>query len=675
MAVLRRWMQATLAAVGLVLLLVVAAFLRLTHLNWDADQHYHPDERYIAWVATTIDWPPTWADAFKPTLSSFNPYHWSPDAHSAGIQTPQAEPRDFAYGHLPLYAGVAFTRLTEQLGPWLIPFLPTGWSLTSEILNARDAVEFHHLTLAARALTGVVDVGTVALVFWLGRRLFGLGVGLLAAAYLSLNVMHIQLAHFFASDPYQTFFVTACLLSLVVAVSAESHSPTRRAWSLVAAGVCLGLAVGSKFGAIFLLAPLGLAVFWWAQDQTRSRQRGLLMLGLVLLAALVAFGLTNPFALLDFTCEAKTSPVDVGPLHIPAVDLNSCFLMNIAKQSRMASGRSDLPFTRQYAGTTPFLYHVGMQIRWGMGPALGVVAFAGLAWAVWRAWRGWGYQRHTPYLLHPARRPDWIILAWVIPFFLFTGGLQVKFMRYMQPIVPCLMIYAAALIWQQHRAVWRYTLALLVLFFTGLYAAAFVRLYAVPHPWVEVSNWVYANVPPGALILTEQWDTRLPGSLTSDGVYYSSGRYAYDTLTWLTGADSQDDVAKLTANVNRLAAADYLIVASNRVYGVTPLLPQRYALSSQFYPLLFDGALGYELAYVVQRGPHLGAYYLKPDTFTRPGLTPPVGVAAYLSSLAGLNWGFVDESFTVYDQPLTMVFKNVGGFSAETLLAHFNLTP
>lgn len=672
---LRRWMQATLTAIGLGLLLVVAAGLRLTHLNWDADQHYHPDERYIAWVAATIDWPTVWAGAFQPTLSSFNPYHWAPDASSAGIQTPQGEPRDFAYGHLPLYAGVAFARLTERLGPWLIPFLPATWPLTGEVLNARGAIEFHHLTLAARTLTGLLDVGTVVLVFWLGRRLFGLAVGLLAAAFLSLNVMHIQLAHFFASDPYQTFFVTACLLGLVGAVAAENRSPARRAWSLIAGGVCLGLAVGSKFGAIFLLTPLTLAVYWWAQDQTRSRQRGLVMLGLTLLTALLAFGLTNPFAILDFTCEAKTAPVDLGPLHIPTIDWKSCYLMNIAKQSRMASGRSDVPFTRQYIGTTPFLYHLGMQVRWGMGPALGVAAIGGLAWGIWRAWRGWGFGRDAPYLLHPARRAEWIILAWVIPFFLFTGSLQVKFMRYMQPIVPCLLIYAAALIWQQRRVVWRYTLALLVLFFTGLYAAAFVRLYDTPHPWVQTSAWVYANVPPGALILTEQWDTRLPSGLTGDGGYYPSGRYAYDVLTWLTGADSQDNTAKLTANVNRLAAADYLIVASNRVYGVTPLLPQRYLLSSQFYPLLFDGSLGYELAYVVQRGPHLDGYFVKPDTFGRPGLTPPPGVAAYLSGLPGVDWGFVDESFTVYDQPLAMVFENVGGFSAEALLARFNLDP
>ena len=56
-----------------------------------------------------------------------------------------------------------------------------------------------------RALTALFDVGTVLLTFLLGRRLYGVTVGLLAAALLAVTVMHVQLAHFFTSDPYLTF--------------------------------------------------------------------------------------------------------------------------------------------------------------------------------------------------------------------------------------------------------------------------------------------------------------------------------------------------------------------------------------------------------------------------------------------------------------------------------------
>ncbi|MCI0397300.1 MAG: hypothetical protein L0322_20505, partial [Chloroflexi bacterium] len=182
-------------AVFLALILLGAAVLRLTGLDWDSYNHYHPDERYITWVGTTIEWPQDWSGALDPVRSGLNPFYWPADAVSEGIVVEQGEPRRFAYGHLPLYLGVAFTRLLERLGPAVGPRLPEDWLLTQDLLNQAGWIEFRHLTAASRALTALVDVGTVALLFWLGRRLYGPAVGLLAAGFLAVNVMHIQLAH------------------------------------------------------------------------------------------------------------------------------------------------------------------------------------------------------------------------------------------------------------------------------------------------------------------------------------------------------------------------------------------------------------------------------------------------------------------------------------------------
>ena len=94
---------------ALIVTLLVAAALRLTGLDWDEFQHHHPDERYIAWVATTIEFPSpgslSRAD-WQPETSTFNPFHWPPQAASEGIVVLQDEQRDFAYGHVPLYLGV-----------------------------------------------------------------------------------------------------------------------------------------------------------------------------------------------------------------------------------------------------------------------------------------------------------------------------------------------------------------------------------------------------------------------------------------------------------------------------------------------------------------------------------------------------------------------------------------
>ncbi len=586
------------------------------------------------------------ARCLSPTQSSINPYYWPPDAESGGIVTPQDEPRKFAYGHLPLYLGVAATRLAEWAGPKLLPILPDSWQFAQDILNGGQRIEYRHLTAVARALTGLVDVGTVFLLFLLGRRMWGTAVGLLAAAFLAINVMHIQLAHFFTVDPYLTFFTTAALYLLVV--SAEHDAPSgQKKWFLLAAAA-VGLAVGSKFAGTLLFVPL-LVTAWWIW-----RERWWLWLGTAVLAAFFAFAVTNPFALLDFSCEIVTPALDAGPLHLPSFDWGSCFLDNIAAQGGMVRGKADLPFTRQYDGTRPFLYFIEMQLRWGMGPLLGLLAFAGLGWLTWKTAV---FRQNSSFTPHPS---SFILLSFILPYFLTTGSFFVKFMRYLQPITPILMLLAAALLWQVREKRRRWSVTAVVLTATTIFALSFVNLYDDPHPWNAASLWIYENVEPETLTLSEQWDDALPVSLDVDGKRRRRGEYENAELTWLTGTGAADDEAKLTANLALLAEAEYLTIVSNRAYGVIPRLPARYPLSSQYHLLLFDGALGYELVYVNGRFPHIAGFSLKPDTFSWPDVTPPTAVNEYLNTIPGVTWGRADESFTVYDQPLTMIFQNKG---------------
>ena len=663
----------------LIVILLVAAALRLTGLDWDEFQHHHPDERYIAWVATTIDFPALgslgWAD-LEPTTATFNPFRWPPDAASEGIVVFQDERRDFAYGHVPLYLGVLATRLAERIGPGLVPLLPAGWSLTADVLNGAGRIEFHHLTAVGRALTALFDVGTVLLTFLLGRRLYGVTVGLLAAALLALTVLHVQLAHFFTSDPYLTFFVVAALGALVAAHGAADAR--RRLWLLMAAAL-VGLAVGSKFTAVLLLLPLLWAI--WAVGQSRRWWAEALV---ALAVAALVFALTNPFALLDNTCPAPAEAVRFGPLFLPEGVARNCYLQNVTEQNAMARGAADLGFTRQYEGTLPYLYFIEMQVRWGMGPLLGVVAFAGLGWALWGAGRRAILQNRSlsraegaPRLRRLGDNPVIIVLLWVVPYFLITGSFAVKYMRYMQPIVPLLVIFGAALLVALARRLAARQRAAavapaLVLAFTALYAVAFAGIYNQEHPWNTASRWVYANVPPRTTLLSEQWDDYLPATMVVDGVLRRREEFPNTELTWLSRPDAADDEAKLLANLELLAAADFVTVLSNRVYGVVPRLSGRFPLSSQYHQLLFDGQLGYEPVWVGGRAPRLFGVTLWPDTFGWPELTPPAAVMEYLGRGPTLSFGRVDESFVVYDQPLTVIFRNTGKLTAEEMRAQFS---
>jgi hypothetical protein len=662
---MRRWQLAGV----LILVLAVTAVSRFTGLDWDNYQHYHPDERYISWVATTIEWPESWQTAFNPQKSPFNPYYWPENAESSGIVVPQDEPRDFAYGHLPLYLGVAATRLAERISPILSPVLPADSLFVQDVLNGAERIEYKHLTAVSRALTALVDLLTVLMTFLLGRRLFGVGAGLLAAAFLSLSVLHIQLAHFFAVDPYLTFFVVTAVYFLVsgAAQPTSKHTP----WHFAAAAIMIGLAVGSKFSGIMLLLPLFLAV--WLRRPERWGRRAFALTCLVF----ATFFITNPFAVLDWSCQVTVKGSSFLGVDVPSFNLGNCYLDNILTQQAMVSGRSDVAFTRQYAGTRPFLYQAEMLLRWGLGWPLGVAAFLGLAWALWqglmvhdltskRRWREWGHALiHRPQLL--------IVFAWVLPYSLSTGSFFVKFMRYMQPVVPFLLIFAAGLI-VSLPVRWRWLAGGAVVVPTAVYAIAFLNIYSQPHPWVQASLWVYDNIPPGTTLLSEEWDDALPSSMVVNGKPRRRSEYKDASLRWHTRRSEADDLAKLEANLALLAESEYVTILSNRLYGTAPRLPEKYPFSSQYHQLLFDGSLGYEVVAVFGRFPHIGAFYIKPDTFGWPGLTPPEAVSRYLAQFSGLSGGRTDESFVVYDQPLTMIFQNKGHLTVDEMRSQFDLS-
>src|SRR2546423_842959 len=63
------------------------------------------------------------------------------------------------------------------------------------------------------------------------------------------------------------------------------------------------------------------------------------------------------------------------------------FIQQLRDQGDLVRGYLDLPYVRQFAGTIPYLYEIQNMLLWGMGVALGLVAFAGLLWLCWRGWK------------------------------------------------------------------------------------------------------------------------------------------------------------------------------------------------------------------------------------------------------------------------------------------------
>ena len=626
--------RARASRVAILVILAAALGLRLYGLGWDEGYPYtpHPDERFILSKAAELSLPGlgdlgTLLDA---DLSTWNP-------------------RRFAYGSLPLY---------------LLKGVQTSYELLAE-------QPLHDLRIAGRVISALADFATVVLVFLLGSMAYGRRVGLIAAALVATAVIHVQLSHFFAVDTLLTLFVVGGLYFLV-RVARDG-----RTGDSVAAGALIGLGLATKVSIAPLLGAFALAHVMYALSMLSSvdvpfdRRWRRAAVGLAAGAgtAFAVLVVAQPYMFLDW----------------------DRFYADVIEQSEMVRRIRDYPYTRQYIDTTPYLYHVRQLATWGLGWPLGLLAWGGLAFAALRGLRlsvGAAYMvagvalpaallvystsavaivaasgiallalAATLPFRSPESRTDVLLLSWVVPYFLVIGSFDVKFLRYLLPITPFMLLFGArmlAAVWDRALA-YRSTLkpylaagGIVLLGASIFYTLAYVSIYSERHTAVRASEWIDENVRGPNTILKEHWEESLPEL------------YAYNVRELkLYDPDSPQKTLEMAAS---LASADYLVFYSNRLYGTIPRLPERYPVSDRFYDVLFSGRLGYRLVHVETAYPELFGVSFVDDTFERPGVVEPEALNDLRQSALSLRLGAADESFTVYDHPKVLILRNIGHY-------------
>ena len=83
------------------------------------------------------------------------------------------------------------------------------------------------------------------------------------------------------------------------------------------------------------------------------------------------------------------------------------------------------------------------------------------------------------------------------------------------------------------------------------------------HTWVTASRWVYANAPPGSVILWESWDDPLPKSLPGEPGM-DMGSHGLRHIDW--SPYEEDTAEKYEILREKLLEADYVIYSSKRIY-------------------------------------------------------------------------------------------------------------
>jgi hypothetical protein len=490
-------------------------------------------------------------------------------------------------------------------------YLYKGLGLLATAVSGNPAwgSDLGRLCRVARFVSALLSTLSIPLLFDLGHRLVSVRAGLLAALAGAFCAGLIQNAHYGTTETLLVF--QQLLLLACTARAAERPSlPSPRTTLLW--GALFGWSLGTKTSALLYLLIPGFFSLDRLLDEPpgwRERIRSALARALPFAAAALGlFLLVSPYSLIEWRAFLETMRYEGG----------------------IVKGTVSVPYTLQFVGTRPYLFF-WENLPWHLGPLL---PWTGLAGAVL-----WG----AAILRGRASSAASGLLAFGAVYFLLVGSWHGKFIRYMMPLYPLLILASARLLDRigevaeerlGHAGRLVGAAAIGTALIPGLlWGLAVFSIFATPQTRTVASEWILEKVPQGSRLLTEHWDYRLPVPPPGRPGRY----YAFSTVPNF----DPDSPEKTRLLARTLAQGDWLILASQRLWGNIPRFPDRYPVAARYYGLLFSGDLGYREVVRFDSPPRLGPFRF-PD-------------------------GRAEETFSVFDHPPVRIFRNEKRLSPERL--------
>lgn len=342
---------------------------------------------------------------------------------------------NFTYPALYTYIAGLATAAAYALG--LHQGLPGGFS-PSTILVLR-------LVSSAAGVAGVVVVGV------LGARLYGSRwVGLAAAAFLAVAPLHAMHSHIAATDELLTTCVTLALLAAYLLALRGTVS------SALLAGLAVGLCFAAKQPGLVALAPVG-----WAVLEAAARARSVVRL-----------------AVLGFT--AAGSFVAAYTVLCPPCVLHWDQMLGVMQLHHALNVSLGMGFTNNHLVPTlgwygrPYLYQLVATLPYSLGWPLYALALVGVGIALWRH-----------------ELADRILLALLVPYFVQMAGGHTVFPRFMLPIFPVLVVFAARAACMLRRATGVAVFAAVFAYSLALAGTQIARFSA--NEQRELAQWIVAH--------------------------------------------------------------------------------------------------------------------------------------------------------------------------------------
>lgn len=544
----------------IILLLFLFAFgLRLYGLNWDQGHHLHPDERFLSMVGSDIKVTKDMFSYLDPNKSTLNPYNMGY--------------KFFVYGSFPV------------------------------TLNKILVVLFNHdnydsYTYYGRILSALFDSLTAVVIYlicllWERKKILRHEVKYLATFFYSIAVLPIQLSHFFTVDTFLSFFM---LLSFYFSLR---YLYVGNIKNIIFSGTALGLAMGSKISAVFIL-PLILFNISIFLLKKRNFYKIIINFILICLFSYLSLRIADPKVFIDSNLLAPY--------------INTNFINNLKELSSLSNQNSWFPPAVQWINKFPIWFSFYNLVLFG----LGIPYFFFLVLGV----------------INLIKKRDVfqiIIFLWVIIFFIYQSTNFIKSMRYFFFIYPFLAIWSGEGLGYLIRTKIKGNKLFLViiLLILMLWPFSFMHIYSKKHSRVEASYWINNNIKDNSVLAEEHWDDPLP-LLISD---ITNKQYEVIQMPVFNRDDKDkwDEINKV------LEKADYYIITSNRAYGSIMEAKDMYPEMSIFYKKLFNGETNFKLIKIISSYPSINLGLIKLE----------------------FNDDFAEEAFTVYDHPKVLIFKKI----------------
>ncbi|HEX9996723.1 MAG TPA: glycosyltransferase family 39 protein [Abditibacterium sp.] len=293
-------------------------------------------------------------------------------------------PHFFNYPSLSIYA------------TWLIYQFLAGFGLLTDAVSPQYPWPVvRDIILAGRIFSVICGALTVPLVWAIARLLGMRKAAVLAGILVALTPGHVQHSHFATVDVPATFFVVLCIY-----LTLRAQNRKQLLWAALVAG----LAAGTKYNAgLVVLAPLLRA---WSPSFAGAKNGIWPLMGAQIVLAALGFLISTPYSLL--------APREFWGN--PAQQMG--FAYELLHHPREGSGE-----IFQQTGNG-WIYHFTFNLPFVLTWPLIIGALVGLVFAA-------------------RKREWWPVLAFLGVFFLSLGFSQVRFMRYLLPLAPILVLLAA----------------------------------------------------------------------------------------------------------------------------------------------------------------------------------------------------------------------------------------